>query len=119
MDKNMELARVDPSQADGLFKGSSRGHAQPKYAERVGLPRGYGYGASMGAWVLDYVANWLGEWGEITHAKIELRAPAFTGDVTFLNGEMKTDSSLIVSMTNQSDALVAKASVDVRLPAPP
>ena len=30
---------------------------------KVGMPRGYGYGASMGAWVLDYVAAWGGEWG--------------------------------------------------------
>src|SRR5262249_24351842 len=60
MDKDMDLARIDPSQADGLFKGSSRGHAQPDYAQRIGLPRGYGYGASMGAWVLDYVTNWVG-----------------------------------------------------------
>jgi hypothetical protein len=126
MDKDMGLARIDPSQADGLFKGSSRGHAQPEYAKKIGLPRGYGYGASMGAWVIDYVANWIGEWGEITHAAISLRAPAFTGDVSFSNGEVKSidknqdheAAKVDVLMTNQADAVVAKATVQVRLPAP-
>src|SRR6185369_448883 len=70
MDKDMEKAKVDPSEADGLYKGSSRGHAQDRYAQLIGLKRGYGYGASMGAWMLDYVTNWAGEWGEISHAKL-------------------------------------------------
>src|SRR5262249_8969618 len=119
MDKNMELAQIDPSQADGLFKGSSRGHAQPEYAQRIGLPRGYGYGASMGAWVLDYVANWGGEWSEVEHSKILLRAPVFTGDVTFLNAAVEeiddTRAKLEIVMTNQRDAVVATATADVRL----
>jgi MaoC dehydratase-like protein len=122
MDKNMDLARIDPSQADGLFKGSSRGHAQPEYAKRIGLPRGYGYGASMGAWVLDYLGNWAGEWGEIEHAKILLRAPVFTGDVSFLEGEvMAFDegtslAEIEVVMTNQRDLVIAKATAEVRIP---
>jgi acyl dehydratase len=120
MDKNMELARIDPAEADGLYKGSSRGHVQPENAQRIGLPRGYGYGASMGAWVLDYVSNWAGEWGDIEHAKIALRAPVFTGDVTFLNGHVTSiDGGVVrveVSMTNQNDAQVARATLEVRLP---
>lgn len=120
MDKNMELAKIDPAEADGLYKGSSRGHVQPENAQRIGLPRGYGYGASMGAWVLDYVSNWVGEWGEIEHAKIALRAPVFTGDVTFLNGDVtRVDSGLAhveVGMTNQSEVTVARATLEVRLP---
>ncbi len=50
------------------------------------MPRGYGYGASMGAWVLDYVAAWAGEWGQIYHADIKYRNPALTGDATLLSG---------------------------------
>ena len=123
MDKNMELAKLDPAEADGLYKGSSRGHVQPENAQRIGLPRGYGYGASMGAWVLDYVSNWAGEWGEIEHAKIALRAPVFTGDVTFLDGEV-TDvdagteplAHVSLTMTNQSGATIASATAEVRLP---
>lgn len=123
MDKNMELAKVDPAEADGLYKGSSRGHVQPENAQRIGLPRGYGYGASMGAWVLDYVSNWAGEWGELEHAKIALRAPVFTGDVTYLDGEVSElvpgdvpRASVKVSMTNQTGAVISSAVVEVRLP---
>jgi hypothetical protein len=119
MDKNMELAKIDPSQADGLFKGSSRGHAQPSFAQKIGLPRGYGYGASMGAWVLDYLANWGGEWCEIEHAKILLRAPVFTGDVTFVNGEVSSAEGervvVDVTMTNHAGASVATAKAEMRL----
>jgi acyl dehydratase len=127
MDKDMTLARIDPSQADGLYKGSSRGHAQPEYAHKIGLPRGYGYGASMGAWMLDYVTNWAGEWGEITHAKIALRAPVFTGDLSFFTGEVvgvEVDeptgqplARLEVRMKNHDEAIVASATAEVRLPA--
>ena len=52
------------------------------------MPRGYGYGASMGAWVIDYVAAWAGEWGYVTHSNAQYRNPAFTGDATFITGEV-------------------------------
>ena len=64
MSRDLEGAKIDPTKADGLYQGPSRGHVQPRYAQLIGMPRGYGYGASMGAWVLDYLANWAGEWGE-------------------------------------------------------
>jgi hypothetical protein len=52
------------------------------------MPRGYGYGASMGAWIIDYVAAWAGEWGLVTHSTAQYRNPAFTGDATFITGEV-------------------------------
>ena len=61
-DRRME--RVNPELTDGAYYGPSRGHLQPRWAQHVGMPRGYGYGASMGAWILDYVAAWAGEWGD-------------------------------------------------------
>ncbi len=65
-DKRME--RSNPELTDGAYYGPSRGHLQPRWAQHVGMARGYGYGASMGSWVLDYVAGWAGEWGEIVHS---------------------------------------------------
>ena len=58
-----ERARIDPALTDGLYAGAARGHADAEGAKVIGLPRPYGYGASMGAWVLDYVAAWAGEYG--------------------------------------------------------
>jgi acyl dehydratase len=117
--------RVNPELTDGAYHGPSRGHLQPRWAAHVGMPRGYGYGASMGAWVLDYVAGWGGEWAMVTHSRAQYRNPAFTGDATFLSGEVtetrvdRRGRHLVevrVTMTNQLDAVLAKATVEVRLP---
>ena len=85
-DRRME--RVNPELTDGAYYGPSRGHLQPRWARHVGMPRGYGYGASMGAWILDYVAAWAGEWGTVTHSSAQYRNPALTGDATFISGEV-------------------------------
>ena len=119
------LERTNPELADGAYHGPSRGHLQPRWAAHVGMPRGYGYGASMGAWVIDFVAGWAGEWGEITEVRSQYRNPAFTGDITIINGavtETWTERRhhlvrVHVDMTNQDDARLATADVTVELPA--
>lgn len=122
-DRRME--RTNPELTDGAYYGPSRGHLQPRWAQHVGLPRGYGYGASMGAWAIDYVAAWAGEWALIVHSKAEYRNPAFTGDATFISGRVAGTSihrrrshrvTVAVEMRNQADAVLATASVDVQLP---
>jgi acyl dehydratase len=123
-DRRME--RVNPELTDGAYYGPSRGHLQPRWARHVGMPRGYGYGASMGAWILDYVAAWAGEWGTITHSNAQYRNPALTGDATFLSGEVvdtrierkRVHLAVVkVDMRNQDDAKMATATVEVELPA--
>ncbi len=122
-DRRME--RTNPELTDGAYYGPSRGHLQPRWARHVGMPRGYGYGASMGAWILDYVAAWAGEWGTLTHSSAQYRNPAFTGDATFLTGEVidtwveRKRRHLVrvrVELRNQDDAIMAKAEVDAELP---
>ena len=123
-DRRME--RVNPELTDGAYYGPSRGHLQPRWARHVGMPRGYGYGASMGAWILDYVAGWAGEWATITHSSAQYRTPALTGDATFLSGEVvdtrverkRAPVAVVeVGMRNQDDTVMARATVDVELPA--
>jgi acyl dehydratase len=126
MDRDHEAARIDPAMADGLYKGPSRGHVQERYAQLIGMPRGYGYGASMGAWVLDYVANWAGEWGEILHSDMQFRSPALTGDVTYLDGKVtelrhddpsgQPEARVGLTMTNQREEVMAQGFAEVRLP---
>jgi acyl dehydratase len=80
----------------------------------------------MGAWILDYLANWAGEWGDVLHSKMSYRSPALTGDVTFLNGEVRelTEqrrtgeriASVRVVMTNQRDEVMASGDAEIRLP---
>jgi acyl dehydratase len=127
MDRDLEGAKEDPELGDGLYHGPSRGHTNEEYAQLIGMPRGYGYGASMGAWVLDYVAAWAGDRGLIRHSAVQYRSPAFDGDVTFLDAEV-TDAkyertlggglvSLEVTMSNQDGTVMAKGPVEVQLPA--
>ncbi len=122
-DRRME--RMNPELTDGAYYGPSRGHLQPRWAAHVGMPRGYGYGASMGAWVLDYVAAWAGEWGFLTHSSAQYRNPAFTGDATFITGEVvdkfverrrRHKVKVKVELRNQDDAVMAKAEVTAELP---
>jgi hypothetical protein len=126
MSRDPLKAAIDPTRADGLYQGPSRGHVQPRYARLIGMPRGYGYGATMGAWILDYLTNWSGEWGEIVHSNAQYRNPAFTGDATFLNGTVTgkdidpgTGHHLAFveyTMTNQRDAAMAKGTAEISLP---
>jgi len=126
MSRDPTKAAIDPTRADGLYQGPSRGHVQPRYARLIGMPRGYGYGATMGAWILDYLSNWSGEWGEIVHSNAQYRNPAFTGDATFLNGTVTgkdidpgTGDHLAFveyTMTNQRDDVMAKGTAEISLP---
>ncbi|MCT2400857.1 FAS1-like dehydratase domain-containing protein [Novosphingobium mangrovi (ex Huang et al. 2023)] len=85
-DPHME--RINPELTDGAYFGPSRGHLFPKYARKIGMPRGYGYGASMGAWVTDYLAGWAGEHGMVVHSTANYRGPALTGDITIQTAEV-------------------------------
>ncbi|MDZ7782120.1 MAG: MaoC family dehydratase N-terminal domain-containing protein [Halioglobus sp.] len=126
MSRDHDKASVDPTYQDGLYHGPSRGHVQQKYAQLIGLPRAYGYGASMGAWILDYIGNWGGIWSDIIHSKFSYRTPAMTGDLTVLNGEVSSVREdpmsgqplavVQVTMTNQDDAVLATGGAEVRLP---
>lgn len=126
--RDPEGAKIDPGRGDPVLSGPATGHLKKGLAMLIGMPRGYGFGASMGAWMLDFVANWVGEWGEIVYAKSAYRSPAFEGDLACLEGKV-TDVSLDnprglgqpiatveVTMTNQEQKLVATATVHVRLP---
>ena len=126
MARDLEGAKVDPTLGDGLYHGPSRGHVQQKYAQLIGMPRGYGYGASMGAWILDYLTNWAGEWGDVLHSKMSYRSPALTGDLTLLDGEVTSIdqddlsgqpvATVHVTMTNQDAAVLAAGDARIRLP---
>ena len=126
MDRDLEGAQEDPELGDGLYHGPSRGHTDEEHAQLIGMPRGYGYGTSMGAWVLDYVAAWAGDRGLVRHSAVQYRFPAFDGDLTLLDAEVtgtrydKTIGAglvtLEVTMSNQDASVMAKGPVEVELP---
>jgi acyl dehydratase len=127
MTSDQEKGKIDPAQVDGLYKGASRGHTIDRYAKLIGVPRAYGYGASMGAWVLDYTGNWAGETGLVRHSNIQYRNPPFVGDVTYLKGRVlsidpsseagKAIVRVAVEMETQAGIQMARGTVEVELPA--
>ena len=117
--------KINPENTDGAYIGPSRGHLFPRWARYIGMPRAYGYGASMGAWILDYMAGWAGEWGEVVHCNCQYRGPAFAGDITIMTGEIvdkmeDEDGRHLVQikckMTNQDGNVLATALAEVQLP---
>jgi hypothetical protein len=126
MSRNEERTKINPGAGDGLVYGPSRGHVQPRWAKVIGMPRGYGYGATMGAWTTDYLANWAGEWGFLRHTNTQYRFPALTGDITFLTGEVtnkwvdrptgRAIVQLTYAMRNQAKALMASGRAEIELP---
>jgi hypothetical protein len=120
-----EWEKVNPEQTDGAYIGPSRGHLFPRWAHFIGMSRAYGYGASMGAWILDYLAGWAGEWGLVVHSNCAYRGPAHTGDITIFNanviGKQVDDKARPIvqvdfKMTNQVGTVMATAKAEIQLP---
>lgn len=123
---DVEKARIDPSYADGLYAGPSRAHVLESDAQQVGVPRGYGYGAVMGAWVLDYLANWAGELGLVVHSNVRYTAFPLTGDVTYFAARVANKTpqpdgrsgivAVAVEMKNQDSIVIGRGPAEIRLP---
>lgn len=119
------MERDNPEWTDGAYFGPSRGHLFPRYARMIGMPRGYGYGASMGAWILDYLAGWAGEWGQVVHCNSSYRGPALTGDATFMTASIidkmvdEEGRNLVqvdCKLTTQLGTTMATAKAEIELP---
>ena len=119
------MEKENPELTDGAYIGPSRGHLFPRWARYIGMPRAYGYGASMGAWILDYLSGWAGEWGMVVHSNCAYRGPAFTGDITISNATVVDKSvdeqgrSIVqvdFKMTNQTGTTMATAKAEIQLP---
>ncbi|MET0180596.1 MAG: MaoC family dehydratase N-terminal domain-containing protein [Novosphingobium sp.] len=122
-DPDMQL--INPSLTDGAYYGPSRGHLFPRWARRIGMPRAYGYGASMGSWITDYLAGWAGEHGMVVHSNANYRGPALSGDITIQTAEVvdklvDDEGRHLVQvkhkMANQKGTIMATATAEVQLP---
>jgi acyl dehydratase len=121
-----EAAKIDPRKRDGLYIGPSRGHVDDARAEEVGMARAYGYGATMQAWVTDYLAYWAGNDAIVRHVKSDFRGPAFEGDVTYFDGEVTAKTaesawggplvSVQAKLTNQDGQVLVTTTAEVELP---
>ena len=119
------MEKDNPEWTDGAYFGPSRGHLFPEFARKIGMPRGYGYGASMGAWILDYLSGWAGEWGQVVHCNSSYRGPAFTGDATIMTGKILEKAvddegrnivQVECKLANQLGHTMATARAEIELP---
>jgi hypothetical protein len=119
------LEKINPEQTDGAYIGPSRGHLFERWAHYIGMSRAYGYGASMGAWIVDYLSGWAGEWGMVVHSNCNYRGPAHTGDITIFNAsvidKLVDDQGRHVvqvdfKMSNQLGTTMATAKAEIQLP---
>jgi hypothetical protein len=119
------MERQNPELTDGAYYGPSRGHLFPEWARTIGMPRAYGYGASMGAWIIDYFAGWAGEWGQVVHCNSAYRGPAFAGDITVMTASVidkrvdEQGRSIVqvdCKMANQFGTVMATAKAEIELP---
>jgi hypothetical protein len=119
------LELENPEQTDGAYIGPSRGHLFPRWARYIGMPRAYGYGASMGSWILDYLAGWAGEWGTVVHSNCSYRSPALSGDITICNATVLGKSvdeqqrpivQVDFKMTTQTGTTMSTAKAEIELP---
>jgi len=123
-----EMQLINPTLTDGAYYGPSRGHLFPRWARKIGMPRGYGYGASMGAWVTDYLAGWAGEHGRVVHSVANYRGPALTGDITVQTAEVvdkfvdEAGRHLVQvkqKMATQTGSTMCTATAEIELPKKP
>ncbi|WP_336968945.1 FAS1-like dehydratase domain-containing protein [Sphingobium aromaticiconvertens] len=119
------MEKINPELTDGAYFGPSRGHLFPRWARYIGMPRSYGYGASMGAWIIDYLAGWAGEWGQVVHLNSSYRGPAFTGEATVMTATIvdklvDEDGRKIVQidckMASHLGVTMATAKAEIELP---
>src|SRR6202045_2044004 len=97
-----------------------------RQSREIGIPRAYGYGATMGAWALDYLGFWAGNNGMVRHSKMQFRGPSFEGDVTYVDGEVTAKEpesafgvplvSVKVRMTNQDAVVLVDGVAELELP---
>jgi acyl dehydratase len=121
-----EGAKIDPRKRDGLYVGPSRGHVDDEKAGTIGMARAYGYGATMQAWVTDYLAYWAGNDGFVRHIKSTFRGPAFEGDVTMFDAEVIAKEAetpwgvplctIKAKLTNQDGSALVDTTAEVELP---
>jgi hypothetical protein len=125
-DPDMQL--INPEITDGAYFGPSRGHLFPRWARKIGMPRAYGYGASMGSWVTDYLAGWAGEHGMVVHSVANYRGPALAGDITVQTAEVvdkmidQQGRSLVQvkhKMANQKGTTLCGGTAEIQLPKKP
>ena len=72
----------------GVWDVPERVHWDEKLAASIGMPGPYDYGPQRIAWFDHYITDWMGDDAWLRRLSVELRAPNFVGDTTWLTGRV-------------------------------
>lgn len=72
----------------GVWDVPERVHWEEDYAKAIGMPTVYDYGPQRIAWFDHALSDWMGDDGWIRRLQVQLRAPNFIGDTTWIRGSV-------------------------------
>ena len=74
--------------SQGVPDFPERVHWDAEYAQSVGVPYPYDYGAQRFAWMGQLVTNWMGDHGFLRRLRVEFRRFNLLGDTTWCRGKV-------------------------------
>jgi len=106
----------------GIADNFEAPHWEDAYAQAMGLPSGYDFGAQRCSWFTHLLTDWAGDHGFLEELEFRLLKPNFMGDVTWLNGSVVSVDpaaarvQIRIDAVNQLDQTSATGLATVRLP---
>jgi acyl dehydratase len=85
----------------GVWDVPERVHWDEDLAREIGMPGPYDYGPQRIAWFDHAVSDWMGDAGFTRRLSVQLTAPNFVGDTTWIRGEVtgrNDDGSVVLTM---------------------
>ena len=107
----------------GFWDTAQRCHWEDEWAQRMGHPAAYDYGAMRTNWMVHLVTNWMGDDAWIWKVSASVRKFNYHGDTHFISGVVRdvdraaSTVTIDASGANQDGQTTCEASVVVILPA--
>jgi len=76
----------------GVWDVPERVHWEEDLAQEIGMPTAYDYGPQRIAWFDHAIHDWMGDDGWLSRLKVNLTAPNFIGDCTWIKSVVKSKS---------------------------
>lgn len=106
----------------GVWDVPERVHWEDDMARNIGMPSPYDYGPQRIAWFDHALHDWMGDDGWLSRLKVELRAPNFIGDCTWIKSVVtsknEAESKIGIEMhaIDQRARVTAKGYAELVLP---
>ncbi len=108
----------------GIPDVAQRLHWDPLWAQAIGNPMAYDYGVMRENYLYQYLSDWTGDDGIVTHVHDEIRKFNYMGDVQKVTGEVvgkrqENGQNLVdvkVTFTNQRGEESVRATATIALP---